>query len=191
MQSIGLDIASVQDKFVGGDKTGQSGSIIKYDTFALKHVENIMSMIINLLFKNTDEKIRNNFKKWTTKFSIPENLQKFMQKLFKAKAELFTSTCVLMTRVLIVLSKCDVLETESSQKVFKATFPLVLNLFNDAGKEAGLMDEAIKYIAQAFNGNKDRLEFLVGLLNQIVLNSDGFLKTLHEIITKDYDNQVR
>lgn len=182
LQSICQDASKMEEKFKKNDT--------KFDVYFRNHIENVLSLIMNLTYKNTDQKLKERLKYWTTTFDFSHTLFWILDKLFKDKND--EANKVLLQRSLIVLSKLDNLSNEKCQHYFKLTFPFILNLFNEKGRQSGLMDEAIRYLAATFSSSdSNHIMFLKDLLNKIAINSEPFKNMLIEIVSSDQHNLTR
>ena len=182
LQAAGGDFCKLEKKFKTGDK--------KFDSYFCGYFENFMSMIINLCFKNTDERLKTRLRIWTSAYNLPESILKIFAKILKEKDLVYTDNLVLLQRCYVVMAKLDILGTEKSRATYKSMFPFVLAMFSEKAKEIGIIDDVIRYLAASFT-NRDHTEFLQDLLEKIAVESKGFKETIIGIIGTDFENAMR
>jgi len=183
LQSISIDLNRQEKKFKQNDK--------KFDLHFKGLIENICSIIINLNYRNTDPKLKLRFKYWCTTFKLNETLFKILEKLVKEKNQIYTDNLTPISRIINVLSKLELIDSETNQALFKASFPYVLSVFSEKGRETGLIDEGIRYVAGAFSESKSQPLYLKMLINQIIMNSKSFKEMLVYIVSNDFNNLNR
>jgi hypothetical protein len=147
-------------------------------------------MIINLCFKNTDERLKTRFKIWTTAYDLPDSILRILAKFLKQKDLIYTENAVIIQRILVVLAKMQILATEPSRVAYKGMFPFILAMFSEKAKEIGIIDDVIRFVAASFT-EKDQTEFLQELLAKIAVESKSFKETIIGIIGTDYENAMR
>jgi len=132
-------------------------------------------MFINLNFGLTDAKLKIRFKYWITQLKINLSMQKVFARIIVKTKLIYTENQTTILRMIMALSKFDLVDGDECQEAFKSSFPYVLSLFSDQGKEAGLSDEAIKYLCHAYS-EKTSEGFLRTITKQVALPSKGLLK---------------
>lgn len=182
LQSASADLAKGEKKFHTGDG--------KFDRYFAGYVENFLSMIINLCFKNTDERLKTRFKIWTSAYDLPDSILRILAKVLKQKDLIYTENAVKIQRILVVLAKMQILATEPSRVSYKGMFPFILAMFSEKAKEIGIIDDVIRFVAASFT-EKDQTEFLQELLSKIAVESKSFKETIIGIIGTDYENAMR
>merc|ERR1711937_375638 len=104
-----------------------------------------------------------------------------LTKILKDKDQIYTENKSTILRLIMCMSKFDLVDGDDCQEAFKASFPFVLSFFSEKGKEAGFMDEAIKYLAHAYT-EKTAEAFLITITKHVALNSQGFKNALIDVV---------
>lgn len=182
LQSIGKDLFTMEKNYPSKNPT--------FNTHFHGYIENLCAMFINMNYALTDEKLKIRFKYWISETKINLSLSRAFVKVLKVKDLIYTQNTAILKRMIMCLSKFDLVDGDECQEAFKTSFPFVLSFFSEKGKEIGLMDEAIKYLAHAYMEKTSEM-FLTTITKQVALPSQGFKSALIEVVQDDENNVPR
>ena len=119
LQSIGKDLHSMQKSYPNKDS--------RFNSHLHGYLESLSAMFINLNFGLTDVKLKMRFKYWITQLKINLSMQKVFKDIITKKDLIYTENKTTLLRMIMCLSKFDLVDGEECQETYKASFPFVLS----------------------------------------------------------------